>query len=265
MDTLALHRIAKASADIGFTIGPISPDARGWLTRRALDRRVTLWLTTRSGAPIIAVDDAALLAALGDRGAEWAGADLPVGAVGARVHAADDYAALTFTLRRLDQLAVALPPSPLREFEKALAEVPTGIDPVTGATETEAVRRVRIGQGIYRQRLMDLWEGRCAISGLAVPELLRASHAKPWAVCASDAERMDVFNGLLLAAHLDAAFDVGLIGVGVGGEVLVSPRLDAEARRVLGITPDTRTVGVQSGHQAYLAWHRKEKFVNETT
>jgi len=76
---------------------------------------------------------------------------------------------------------------------------------------------------------------------------------------------MDVFNGLLLAAHLDAAFDVGLIGVGVGGEVLVSPRLDAEARRVLGITPDTRTVGVQSGHQAYLAWHRKEKFVNETT
>jgi predicted restriction endonuclease len=164
----------------------------------------------------------------------------------------------------LDQLAAALPPSPLREFEKALAEVPAAVDPVTGATETEAVRRVRIGQGIYRKRLMDLWEGRCAISGLAVPELLRASHAKPWAECGSDAERLDVFNGLLLAAHLDAAFDVGLIGVGADGEVLVSPKLDGEARRVLGITAESRVEGVQAGHGAYLAWHRNVKFVKGT-
>jgi len=260
MDALSLHRLAKAGADIGFSIGSAFPDVDGWLVRRALDRSVTLWLTTRAGAPIIAVDDAALLAALGDHGAEWAGADLPVGAVGARVHAADDYAALTFTLRRLDQLAAALPPSPLREFKKALAEVPTAIDPVTGATETEAVRRVRIGQGIYRKRLMDLWEGRCAISGLAVPELLRASHAKPWAVCASDAERLDVFNGLLLAAHLDAAFDAGLIAVDTTGIVLVSAVLDGAARAVLGLVGEVRVPGMQGGHAPYLHWQRTNRF-----
>jgi putative restriction endonuclease len=34
---------------------------------------------------------------------------------------------------------------------------------------------------------------------------------KPWADCASDAERLDPFNGLLLAVHWDAVFDCGLV------------------------------------------------------
>ena len=38
---------------------------------------------------------------------------------------------------------------------------------------------------------------------MALPEVLRASHAKPWAECANDAERLDVFNGFLLVANLD--------------------------------------------------------------
>ena len=42
--------------------------------------------------------------------------------------------------------------------------------------------------------------------------MLRASHSVPWAACASDAERLDVHNGLLLAAHWDAAFDAGRYG-----------------------------------------------------
>ena len=51
------------------------------------------------------------------------------------------------------------------------------------------------------------------MTGLDVPELLRASHIKPWADCGTDAERLDVFNGLLLAPHLDAAFDAGFITI----------------------------------------------------
>ena len=89
-----------------------------------------------------------------------------------------------------------------------------------------------------------------------MPELLRASHAKRWADCESDGERLDVFNGLLLAAHLDAAFDVGLIGVGGNGEVLVSPRLDGAARAVMGLVGEVRVEGLQDGHGPYLHWHR---------
>jgi len=52
------------------------------------------------------------------------------------------------------------------------------------------------------------------VTGLAMSKLLRASHIKPWAACAADAERLDVYNGLLLAPHLDALFDAGLISGG---------------------------------------------------
>jgi putative restriction endonuclease len=67
--------------------------------------------------------------------------------------------------------------------------------------ETDRTREVRqrIGQDLFREALMELWEGRCALSGAKLPPaLLRASHAKPWAL-SSDDERLDPFNGLLLA------------------------------------------------------------------
>jgi predicted restriction endonuclease len=89
-----------------------------------------------------------------------------------------------------------------------------------------------VGQDIFRHGLLEYWEGRCAITGLAVPELLRASHIKPWAECGTDAERLDVFNGLLLAPQIDAAFDLGFIGIEDEGTVVVSPALDEEARRI---------------------------------
>jgi predicted restriction endonuclease len=60
--------------------------------------------------------------------------------------------------------------------------------------------------------------------------LLRASHIKPWADCETDAELLDVYNGLLLAAHLDAAFDSSLISFNEKGQILfpaISKKLTA--------------------------------------
>ena len=71
--------------------------------------------------------------------------------------------------------------------------------------------RQRVGQQAYRQAMLDYWGGACAVTGLAWPQALRASHAKPWAECASCAERLDVFNGLLLSANLDVLFDSFLV------------------------------------------------------
>ncbi|MBK8265335.1 MAG: HNH endonuclease [Nannocystis sp.] len=92
----------------------------------------------------------------------------------------------------------------LHTFEKQVAALPK-------STEAERLVVQRVGQGLFRDGLLELWEGRCVVTGLAVPALLRASHIKPWADCESDAERLDVHNGLLLAPHLDAAFDRGFI------------------------------------------------------
>ena len=105
---------------------------------------------------------------------------------------------------------------------------------------------------------MALWGGRCAITGLDVPELLRASHAKPWAD-SNNVERLDVYNGLLLAAHWDAAFDAGLVTVGVDGALVPSSALSDAARGVLGLSGTLR-LKLRPEHEPYMAWHRERVF-----
>jgi predicted restriction endonuclease len=94
----------------------------------------------------------------------------------------------------------------------------------------------------------------------AVPELLRASHIKPWAGCESDGERLDVFNGLLLAPHLDETFDRGCITVTDDGEIVVSERLDGPARSALGLARPLRVARLANEHCHYLNWHRNIVF-----
>ena len=81
----------------------------------------------------------------------------------------------------------------------------------------------RIGQDIFRKALLAYWNGRCPLTGIADPELLRASHIKPWSACETDAERLDVHNGLLLSALWDAAFDKGLVTFADDGTPILSP------------------------------------------
>lgn len=127
-------------------------------------------------------------------------------------------------------------------------------------TEAERLVVQRVGQDLFRGALLDYWQGRCCVTGLAVPSLLRASHIKPWAKCASDDERLDVFNGFLLAPHLDALFDGGWISFSDQGGMLVSKQLSAPARAQLGIAPGWSVQGLKSTHLGYLAHHREHEF-----
>ena len=127
-------------------------------------------------------------------------------------------------------------------------------------TEAERLVVQRVGQDLFRSALLDYWQGRCCVTGLAMPSLLRASHIKPWAKCASDNERLDVFNGLLLAPHLDALFDGGWISFSDQGGMLVSKQLSAAARAQLGIIPGWSIQGLKSAHMGYLAHHREHEF-----
>jgi len=176
---------------------------------------------------------------------------LPTGAVAARF--AQDYLTLHRLLRRAFQLTQTLPHAPLRVFEQKTATLPK-------TTEVERLVVQRVGQEIFRGALLAFWEGRCAVTGLAVPELLRASHIKPWAECASDAERLDVFNGLLLAPHLDAAFDRGFVTVAEDGAIVVDDALDGDARAALGFAAPLRVRVLRPQHAAYLSYHRGHVF-----
>lgn len=107
---------------------------------------------------------------------------------------------------------------------------------------------------------MDLWQGRCAVTGIPFPpQLLRASHAKPWAK-ATDAERLDPFNGLLLATHLDAMFDSGLIGFDGQGRLIASPQLDPVVKSHLELHEGSQLRSMAPAHAPYLTWHREFVF-----
>lgn len=96
------------------------------------------------------------------------------------------------------------------------------------------------------------------MTGLAVPSLLRASHIRPWALCESDAERLDVFNGLLLSPNLDALFDQFLISFTDDGVMLVNDQISLDDRRLLGLSGEMRLQGIAHGHRPYLAFHRQQ-------
>jgi putative restriction endonuclease len=128
-----------------------------------------------------------------------------------------------------------------------------GVDP---RTETEAMRAVRLGQQNFRRDLLDFWGARCALTGLAIPELLRASHIKPWCD-ATSTERLDPNNGLLLAVHMDGLFDRGFISFDKNGSILISDKLNDESLKCFGITPDLKLSDFNSQHQAYLTHHRE--------
>jgi hypothetical protein len=86
---------------------------------------------------------------------------------------------------------------------------------------------------MFRDALMHYWGDRCPLTGITDPALLRASHIVPWADCA-DEQRLDVYNGLLLSALWDAAFDQSFVSFADDGAVLASPRLGEVARKTLG-------------------------------
>ncbi|MGE0005655.1 MAG: HNH endonuclease [Parvibaculaceae bacterium] len=138
----------------------------------------------------------------------------------------DTLGALYAALHRTYELGVSLPDAPLQEFERQVAGLPR-------TTEAERLVVQRIGQDIFRERLLDYWQGHCPLTGISDSALLRASHIIPWSECESDAERLDVHNGLLLSALWDAAFDRALVTFDDAGEPEFSPALSDQARAEL--------------------------------
>lgn len=138
---------------------------------------------------------------------------------------------------------------------------PTGFrDSLTTETETEALalRDSRLGQDRFRASVIDYW-GACAVTGCAALELLSASHIKPWKD-ATDAERLDPFNGILLNPNLHAAFDVGLISFRDDGCILLSSLADHSALDALCIHPRLRIDRLSAEHMKYLEYHRSHVF-----
>lgn len=248
LSPVVISRLEKAATDNGFDQA-LDQEGR-WLVFASTQCPLRVWLSVFGEAVFLAAfSQTNVAAALGDYGTPML-APLPTGAAAGR--SVVDVPSLHRLLRRAFQLSRTLPDELLHEFQKQVATMPR-------TTEIERLQIQRVGQDVFRQGLLDLWEGRCAVTGLDVSQLLRASHIKPWADCATDAERLDVYNGLLLSPNLDLAFDRGLITFEDGGEIVISLVLGEGARTALGIHAGLRA-HVADGHREYLQWHRERVY-----
>lgn len=127
-------------------------------------------------------------------------------------------------------------------------------------TQCERLVQARVGQGKFRDDVLKLWNDACPVTGVQNAKLLRASHIKPWAK-SENVERLDPENGILLAAHVDAAFDCGLISFADDGQLIVSNKLSANDRMAIGVQ-QFKQPKFSAAAKAYLAYHRERFGLN---
>ena len=168
MTAVAITRLEKAATDNGFDLE--LEHTADWLSFGSSQTSLRIWLTAQGESRFLAaMSRADVLDGLEGLGVPSTD-PLPSGAADAL--SVDNVAVLHHLLRRAFQLSRTLPDALLRAFQYETANLPR-------TTEAERLVVQRVGQDVFRRGLFEYWDGRCAITGLAVPELLRASHIKP--------------------------------------------------------------------------------------
>lgn len=124
-----------------------------------------------------------------------------------------------------------------------------------GETERGGLVKTRMGQGQFRTDLINHWQG-CALTRYDRMPFLVASHIKPWSQ-ATNSERLDPYNGLLLPANIDKAFDLGYITFNDKRKIKITEALDDH--QSLGINPNMG-IDIEPEHQDYMAYHREVVF-----
>ncbi len=122
-------------------------------------------------------------------------------------------------------------------------------------TEKEEMVKCRIGQGKFREQLIEYWKG-CSVTNFKKTELLIASHIKAWR-SSNNKERLDQFNGLLLIPNLDKLFDKGYISFDNNGKIIISN--DLKNYELLGVNPNMK-INIKEEHKKYLEFHRSDVF-----
>lgn len=124
-------------------------------------------------------------------------------------------------------------------------------------TDRLAIVLARRGQGLFKTRVMRI-EHACRITGVTREEHLRASHCKPWRD-ATNEERLDGENGLLLTPSIDHLFDRGFIAFEDNGQVIVSPVAHRDSLLRMGIKPEHPPMvgSFSTGQRRFLEFHRE--------
>lgn len=133
--------------------------------------------------------------------------------------------------------------------------------PLITETESEAKTKIRMGQQKFRKNLIPLWEGKCALCGIKLSDLLIASHSKPWKD-STNIERLDPYNGVLLCCNHDALYDKGLITFDGQGRLHISSVISEDNYLMYGLNPRAK-IQLYSGNKVYFKWHKKNVYKDE--
>jgi len=115
----------------------------------------------------------------------------------------------------------------------------------------------RVGHEFFSEQVRLRFGNRCAATGVddLSPRTLIASHIKPWRL-SKDHEKVDCYNGLLLAPNIDKLFDLGHLSFTNKGEPLVSSSVNNEVTNSWELA--TCQLNEVTGETLnYLAFHRE--------
>ena len=148
-----------------------------------------------------------------------------------------------------------VPADDLESWERKLEQQVIGNSTIP-ETIRLAIIRARNGQGLFKDRVSKI-ETRCRITWVDNPVHLVASHCKPWRH-ATNEERLNGENGLLLTPSIDHLFDRGFIGFEDNGMLIISPVAHRPSLRRMGIETEqvVNVGGFTSGQRQFLDFHR---------
>lgn len=125
--------------------------------------------------------------------------------------------------------------------------------------------KTRVNQNAFRQIILANYEGKCAVTGINLPQLLVASHIIPWSQ--NEQERLNPENGICLSATYDRAFDTGLITFDEDYRMVLSKTVKSQVKQpyygAVWKEKEGQPLAIPVKYlpgKAFLAWHREMVF-----
>ncbi len=112
-------------------------------------------------------------------------------------------------------------------LEDKFSETLKGTEHLKGEYKLREIK-TRVNQNVFRQIVIANYGGKCAITGINIPDLLIASHIIPWSK--NEKERLNPENGICLSPLYDRAYDKGYIGIDKKYEILLSNDLKKKSK-----------------------------------
>ena len=125
--------------------------------------------------------------------------------------------------------------------------------------EQEIIIKARVNQSKFRQQLLDRYK-KCCLCSVSNPDLLIASHIKPWSESEAN-EKLDIENGFLLCPNHDKLFDSALISFDNDGKIMISDKLSEADREAFGVN-ENMVIELTDANKEYLKHHRQKRFKN---